>query len=232
MVCDWKKMMIFMAAIGLLAAGVGFAVKTRDVLRIWSKPAREPIRGIADNICGPRCVQFVLQHYGIDAELQDLVREMQWPELEKGATLDSMSQALERRGVHTCVLKVDPSTRLAWRDPVIVHLQGAKEALGHYLVLLPGAASGEVDEYVEFTNVNHYPADAIRERMSGVVMLTSSKPIDDWRSAMPEGRMSLSLTRLVLLVSSSLGILLLIRFGPRLRGRSLSLPIFFRRRLP
>lgn len=209
MICSWKKLVVFVIATVLAATGIGFSIRTHTLPSVRPDPIREPIQGMADNICGPRCVQFVLRQYGFNAELQELVREVQWPALEEGATLDSMTQALQRRGICTCVLKLDPSTRLAWRYPVIIHLRGNKGFLGHYLVLLPRSGTDEADEYVEFTGVSHYPSSAIHERMSGVVMLTSPVPIDDWRSAISGEPLSFLFAPFVLFALFLFGILML-----------------------
>ncbi len=52
----------------------------------------------ADNVCGPRCVQFVLSHFGIDVSLPELVRQSQWP-IDGGASLSALKRSLESKGI-------------------------------------------------------------------------------------------------------------------------------------
>lgn len=63
------------------------------------RPHVDRSRAAGDLVCGPRCVQYVVQHYGGDENLTDLVREIQWPDLEAGSSFDSLKDALAKRGV-------------------------------------------------------------------------------------------------------------------------------------
>lgn len=90
---------------------------------------------LAQRVCGPRCVQWVLARYGIEADLVQLVRETQWPDFEAGASFHAMQAALERRGLFTQALK-SPSIE-NWDVPIIIQERLAGEAIAHFAVIDP-----------------------------------------------------------------------------------------------
>ncbi len=116
-----------------------------------------------DMVCGPRCVQFILEHYGIKEDLIDLVKEIQWPDFEAGASLGAIEAALRKRGIYTCALRMDPKDRLAWSAPVVLHLKG-QTAIGHFMVWWPDAAQA-------------FGWEELAGELSGTILLTSSAPI-------------------------------------------------------
>ncbi len=130
-----------------------------------------------DLVCGPRCAQFILRHYGIDADLIDLVREIQWPTLEDGATLAAVDQALRARGVHTRALRMGPTSRLSWSHPVLLHLTG-ETAGGHFVVWLPDSTENTAHVWIGLAGVQSGRFDSLRKRMSGAILLTSPTPIE------------------------------------------------------
>ncbi len=143
-----------------------------------------------DAICGPRCVQYILNHYGQHADLIELVRETQWPDFEAGASLEALSRALEKRGIHTCALRVDPQAKLSWPHPVLFHLTG-HEAGGHYIVRL--SPSSGTTRWGGLERLKKRPSEILAERFSGIALLTSPDPITDPATAVPYagGRWSL-----------------------------------------
>lgn len=136
-------------------------------------------RSGSDMICGPRCVSYILDYYHKDQiQLVDLVREMQWPDIEKGATIKSIETSLNSRDVYTKAVKIDPSSRLQWPFPVIVHLEEPPE-MGHYVVWLPTSTADQEIIWAGLTGLLQGSAAAISEKRSGAVILTSPKPISD-----------------------------------------------------
>lgn len=156
---------------------------------------RHEMRGLAptpDTVCGPRCVQYVLESFGIPERLTALVREIQGPEIEQGSSLYSLSLSLERRGVHTRMVRVPRGVALHWQHPVILHLAGSEGTMGHFVVGVGGARAGHTPIWTGLGGLVNWPTDDLQARMSGAVLLTSPSPITrvDLASG-PEGRRNL-----------------------------------------
>ena len=132
-----------------------------------------------DFICGPRCVSFLLEYYGRPSpELIELVKALQWPRLEQGASLASIERELNQRGVYTFALKVGKEARIVWPEPVLVHLKG-DAAGGHYVVLLPPNKGVNDKVWVGLGGFRVGPSRDLARRRSGYLLLTSKKPIVD-----------------------------------------------------
>ena len=132
-------------------------------------------------VCGPRCVQYVLQHYGHDADLVDLIKEIQWPRLEEGASLETLSAALEARAVSTAALRLGSDVQLCSREPVIVHIQrrdGDAEG-GHFVVWLPASNEAHVHYWDGLNGIIVEDRASFARAASGVVLITSANPITE-----------------------------------------------------
>ena len=90
-------------------------------------------------ICGPRCVKYVLDFYKPENgdDLVGLIRELQWPNMERGTSLADIGRALEKRGISTRAVRVPRGVFIDWRFPVIVHCQPNSSKIGHFVVALP-----------------------------------------------------------------------------------------------
>lgn len=139
-------------------------------------------------VCGPRCVGFVLREYGRDEDLTDLVREMQWPNLSGGATLGALARALEKRGVNTCAVSLDPREGFRWRYPVIVHLDRCGTSLGHYVVWMPSSSGSEAVVWDGINGLSTIAYQELASEMSGSVLLTSPSPIGGLDELSPAGQ--------------------------------------------
>jgi ABC-type bacteriocin/lantibiotic exporter with double-glycine peptidase domain len=139
------------------------------------KSAEEQVEP-GDIVCGPRCVQFVLKYYGIEEDLIDLVREIQWPDLERGASLDSLEMALRMRGIETRAMRLGSRGVLKSPHPVIMHLNG-KSAGGHYVVWLPSSSDSESHVWIGLAGVQVGPTLDLEKSRSGAILLTSPTPI-------------------------------------------------------
>ena len=138
--------------------------------------ARKPVpRG--DFVCGPRCVQYVLRNYGVQSRLVDLVREIQWPAIEDGATLDSLERAFNSRSISTCAITIAPGCQLNWPYPVIVHLKETDGQLGHFVVWLPTSQRSMADVWTGLDGIQRGSAFKLAAKMSGAVLLTANMPI-------------------------------------------------------
>jgi ABC-type bacteriocin/lantibiotic exporter with double-glycine peptidase domain len=140
---------------------------------------RKPERVVGDVICGPRCVQYLLRYYTKpDVDIFDLVRECQWPDIEGGATLDSLARALGKRGVYTTALRTAPGAVIRWPCPVLLHM-GGDGPIGHYVVWLPGSPPGTSRVWTGLDGVRTGPTSSLGRLRTGIVLLTSPGPIID-----------------------------------------------------
>jgi hypothetical protein len=119
-------LMIFTAAVCQVANG--FSDPVGDTGQV------EEIR-LADRVCGPRCVQWVLQRYGIDVDLIALIQEMQWPDFEQGSSFADIEKALRQRGL--CIHAVEDPTVGDWGVPVIIQERRVGESVPHFAIVDP-----------------------------------------------------------------------------------------------
>jgi ABC-type bacteriocin/lantibiotic exporter with double-glycine peptidase domain len=145
--------------------------------------------GRYDMICGPRCVQYLLQYYDRDSEdLIALVHEIQWPEIEAGASLESIETALRKRGVNTFAMQIGPEARLTWRFPVLLHLAEEGRSQGHYVVWLPTSSSRTVDVWCGLRGIERRGERDVATHRSGAILLTAPRVITDPDSAVSDVR--------------------------------------------
>ena len=117
-------------------------------------------RPAGDLVCGPRCVQYLLRHYGQEEELTELVQEIQWPDLEAGASLAAIDEVLQGRGVFTRAVRLPAAGRLKWKHPAIIHLAQSQPAeMGHYVVWLPSSTPHRADVWAGLAGVQSGPVD-------------------------------------------------------------------------
>ena len=139
-----------------------------------------------DIICGPRCVQYVLAHFGIDSDVIDLAKEIQWPDLESGASLKKLADALEARGLHTCALSINASQKLKWQFPVIFHTNPENSRIGHFQVWLPGSNDSGVQIWDGREGLISIPQDEWMRLRSGAILLLSPETISNPETAITE----------------------------------------------
>lgn len=135
-----------------------------------------------DLVCGPRCVQYLLQYYGREADLIELVREIQWPDLASGASLDALDKALNERGIHTFGMQLAPQARLEWPYPVLIHLKVEGAEIGHYAVWLP-SSSGKVALWNGLLGIQQVSGGELAKCGTGAILLTAPKTITNPASA-------------------------------------------------
>ncbi|MEO2031569.1 MAG: cysteine peptidase family C39 domain-containing protein [Planctomycetaceae bacterium] len=136
-----------------------------------------------DVFCGPRCLEFVLEYYGQKETFTDLVREIQWPDVERGCSMLALKTSLGRRDVYSVALRRSPGTILDWNMPAIVHLhRNGDSPLGHYVVWLPSSTSRTTRIWNGIHGLQEVPIDEFLSEMSGVVLLTSPAPVEDCSS--------------------------------------------------
>ena len=92
-------------------------------------------------VCGPRSARLVLGHFGIESDLIELIRELQWPSLSRGTRLSSLKAALERRGLHAVAVRCEGDRSVWYPGPVIYFAEPLGPGIGHFHADLP--ASGD-----------------------------------------------------------------------------------------
>lgn len=112
-----------------LATAIGCAYSPARAL------ADEPVPLGGNVYCGPQCVKRVLRYFDINVDLPDLVREIQWPDVYSGSSMDALRSALESRGLLTRAVTIPKTVDIDWTHPVIVHLRRKNEE--HFVVWLP-----------------------------------------------------------------------------------------------
>ncbi len=145
----------------------------------WSAILATVAAAAGQPYCGPWCVEYVLKYYGHDADLIALIREIQWPDLESGASLDAMDRALRTRGLHTFAMTISPEARLNWPFPVILHLRGEGGSQGHFVVWLPPSRTDEAQVWWGLDGIHRVSESQLAAQRSGAVLLTSPQPIED-----------------------------------------------------
>lgn len=132
-------------------------------------------------ICGPRCVKYVLDFYGKgnNEELADLVRELQWPDFNRGASLRDLGEALNRRGIYTMAVTGNRGFCVEWEHPVIVHFGEDSSNLGHFVVLLPSEDDKRARVWSGLAGISDVPKKEIVEKSMGAILLTADHPINN-----------------------------------------------------
>lgn len=131
----------------------------------------------ADNICGPRCVAHILRHYGRPADLLEIVREIQYPDIKAGATFADIRSLLERSGIWTAVVHVPAGYSLAWDHPAVAYMRGQDESrLGHYAVVVSEPGGARDASWDGIADVRQY-RDAGLLAADRVVLVTAPQPV-------------------------------------------------------
>ncbi len=192
---------------GILCAACGVVISAGALASDPPKAAGVPERA-QDLVCGPRCIQYVLRHYGQDADLIDLVKEVQWPNLEAGATLAAVETALNKRGIHTQAISITAGGRLQWPHPVVLHVRGDGD-LGHFVVWLGRTEAGADVVWDGLSGSQTGPWDKLYTHCTGTALLTAPAPIDCPQDAVE--RMASPMATACVAVAGLLGIVAVVR---------------------
>jgi ABC-type bacteriocin/lantibiotic exporter with double-glycine peptidase domain len=131
----------------------------------------------SDLYCGPRVTQRILQHYGQDVELVELVKRMQ-PQRDQGCSLLDVEIELKRCGVDVVPLLIANWDAFQWPYPVIVHQSPPTRAenLGHLAVL--SSSGGHMNLWDGLNPSRAIESNEIEKFASGYVLITSNKAIE------------------------------------------------------
>lgn len=128
-----------------------------------------------DKVCGSRSVVCVLRHFGQDADLAEIIKECQWPDYEKGASVFALSQALQKRGIYSVVLELSNGLKsgFVWPEPIIATISTSESTL-HFTTLLPNPDGSwrYSEDFSFFVSGSHDDPSSYKH-----LLLTSSVPI-------------------------------------------------------
>lgn len=136
----------------------------------------------ADLVCGPRCVRQVLQYYGQSVDLVDIIREVQWPDIDDGARLNAIARTLRDHNVECTAFELSPQARIQWSGPVLLHCH-TESGADHFLVLMPATARSSATYW---DGLNGNTRDIPRGyQLSGIALFTSLEPfgVDEVRKS-------------------------------------------------
>ncbi len=89
-------------------------------------------------VCGPRAVMEVLQHYGVACSLEELTEKIFLGTESKHSSMDRLAACLEEYGVCVCPVSIPSSDDINWAGPSIVHIAGfPRPGLAHFAVFVP-----------------------------------------------------------------------------------------------
>jgi hypothetical protein len=123
-------------------------------------------------VCGPRCTQQILEHYGHRVELIDLVSEMQDGRVDGYCSLADIQNALAKRGVESLPVRLGVLELPAWSGPVVLncgdrHFVVLKATNGAYAEIRDGPSPHSSWEFIP----------SVLLRFNRVALLTSRSPI-------------------------------------------------------
>lgn len=161
----------------------------------------------SDSVCGPRCVQEVLRRRGIDSDLTELIREMQWPDFSAGSSFKELSDALSARGVTSHLVQVKRLSDYSSGEPFIVYLKPAGDGpSGHFIV-----AQRSGDSVVVWDGPNG--SRSTISPPTGVALVASSE--DAMEGSSDGGFGSGKLLNVAILLGIGVGLLCTARWKPR-----------------
>jgi hypothetical protein len=173
-----------LTALRLACAGMVVITATIQAFGQAVQKRANPFSG--NLFCGPRCIQRVLEYYEKDADLLDLIREIQWPAIDQGTSFEMLAKALKDRGIHTAAVRIDNQTDIFWDRPAIVHLNDRENE--HYVVWLPPSFPGGSAKVWDGSYSSAMQAGRFNSLRSGPVLLTRENPIPE--SAVTGNRVS------------------------------------------
>jgi len=152
---------------------------------VSQKVAENATGAIQDNICGPRCVHYILHSFSKDSGigLLELVDKLQPNGIKEGARLADIDTLLQSYGIFTAAGRVNRNSAIVWPYPVLMHLTTEAKSMGHYVLILPGSTRTAAIVWDGLSGVSKVPTSQLSAQLGGGVLLTSPVPIADPASA-------------------------------------------------
>ncbi len=136
-------------------------VASGDTPDIDSPPLRS-------NLCGPQCIRYVLQSYGMNESVVTIADQLNVSEHVDGVSLLAIRDFLIARGVPTIGMRFT-GTKPDWPYPVILHVLSEQDKRGHFIVLCP---KRDGDQFV-WDAGRQYTSEGALERATGFALLTA-----------------------------------------------------------
>jgi hypothetical protein len=171
--CRTTPRVIIYIACCILSCGVSFGkpAGTRSAQLISSDGG--------DVVCGPRCLQYVLDYYDAPGsnDLLALIKEVQWPHIESGASVAAISRVLTDRGIDSTAIELAPSdlVDIVWPHPVILHFKphpNSNHELGHFVIWLPVQSPVRTHVWNGLSASEYVSSSELQNRLSGIALLT------------------------------------------------------------
>lgn len=142
-------------------------------------PTGDPATEHADNICGPRCVSFLLNHFGRPTDVLQLVTEIQHGNPARGSSLSDLTSALKHHGLHCLPVQIPAGNSFRCCFPSIVHLEPHHDqSLGHFVIQMPAArTTASIRMWKGLSGFFEGPDDAFPEARSGAILVVADRPI-------------------------------------------------------
>lgn len=178
---------------------------------------------LSSHICGPRCAQYVLKWFGVDADLSELIAEIQGASVDRSSNLGQVKAALVKHGLHVRAARTSPNdiATLAWSGPVIVHYAPTDRSAGHFVVVHPDrSTSTKVCVWDGLSGAALIRASDFSASASGAVLLVATETISS-ADVLPTRQSFLSSPATVLPGVSALLTIFAILSLRRIRRRSL-----------
>jgi hypothetical protein len=151
---------------------LGFLALVPDFAYGQSIPAHGKRGSTEDNYCGPRCVQYILYHYGVGSvSLPSLVKRLDFQDNPSGVSLTAVKKLLESYGVETKPIRIPADHVLRSPNYCIVHLQNdSSSGPGHFVVLLPGTSRQSV-LFWDFDGVKRMSSWEFADKSTGTALV-------------------------------------------------------------
>jgi len=131
---------------------------------------------LRETVCGPQSVKRVLEYYGCNIDLTDLIYELQWPDVHAGSCLADIAKSLTNHHVYVRAVLVPAELPICWPHPVIVHFM--HDSGGHFAVLLPSPHHAQGVLWSR-GRVIDFPGKSLLAHRTDIILLTSPCPIND-----------------------------------------------------
>jgi ABC-type bacteriocin/lantibiotic exporter with double-glycine peptidase domain len=132
-------------------------------------------------ICGPKCIGFILDYYGITdhPNIIVLMQELQGQNIYQGTTIMELSKYLNQKGIYTTPIGISNMADIHWEYPVLVHYKPlSPNELGHFVVWLPSSKRTMVRCWDGDRGEVDIPISEWHKLRSGSILLTSPVKID------------------------------------------------------
>lgn len=126
------------------------------------------------NLCGPLCIRYVLQSYGMDESVLTISDALRVSEHRDGVSFLAIRDFLASRGI-TAVGMRFTGKKPDWPYPAILHVLSEKDKRGHFIVLCP---KREGHQTTIWDSGRQYASEDLLDRTTGFALLTAPPGCD------------------------------------------------------